>query len=237
MFYVFYLTTLASAQLYYREQFPLHRQHWMLSTTCKASTPFFIISLCQSKCITFFININYLQGTKYVMKRRPFSKRKKYTILICLWVTTALLSTLFSVYTVNTSLFCLQPMSLFAQRRTYILAIGYAVHLLMTLTNISLTTFTYLSIIKCIQTLARKTNKMADTQAQVRVLLIKAVIIIVSSLLRDSCLASLPFINTDALRKTEIYIVVIATPLKIIADAFVYTYMNKIRHRVQSLVK
>ena len=30
MFYVFYLTTMTSPQLYYREQFPLHRQHWML---------------------------------------------------------------------------------------------------------------------------------------------------------------------------------------------------------------
>ena len=232
MFYAFYLTTIASAQLYYREQFPLHCQHWMLSTTCKASMVLFIISLCQSKCITFFININYLQGTKYVMKRRPFSKRKKYTILICLWLTTLVLSTMFSVYTVNTSIFCLQPMSLFAQRTTYILIIGYAVHLLLTFTNISLTTFTYLSIIKCFKTLARKTNKMADAHVQVRVLLVKAVIIIVSSLLRDSCLASLPFINNDALRKTETYIVVIATPLNIIADAFVYTYMNKIRHQL-----
>ena len=103
----------------------------------------------------------------------------------------------------------------------------------MTFTNdISLTTFTYLSIIKCIQTLARKTNKMSDTHAQVRILLVKAVIIIVSSLLRDSCLASLPFINNDALRKTDVYIVVIATPLNIIADAFLYTYINKIRHKL-----
>ena len=227
MLYVFYLTTIASAQLYYREQFPLHRQHWMLSTTCKASMVLFIISLCQSKCITFFININYLQGTKYVMKRRPFSKRKKYTILICLWVTTVLLSTLFSVYTVNTSLFCLQPMSIFAQRRTYILAIGYAVHLLMTVTNISLTTFTYLSIIKCIQTLARKTNKMADAHVQVRVLLVKAVIIIVSSLLRDSCLASLPFINNDALRKTEIYIVM---DTALIITTTIYLCLKRCNH-------
>ena len=235
MFYVFYLTTIVSAQLYYRHQFPLHRQHWMMSTTCKASMIMFIISLCQSKCITLFININYLQGTKYVMKRRPFSKRKKYTILISLWVTTLLLSTLFSVFTVNISLFCLQPTSFFAQRKTYISAIGYTVHLLLTFTNISLTTYTYLSIMKCIQTSARKTNKMADTNLKIKVLLVKAGIIIVTSVLCDSCLASLPFINTDARRKTELYTVLIATPLKIIADAFVYTYINKIRHQVHLL--
>ena len=235
MFYVFYLTIIVSAQLYYRDQFPLHRQYWMMSTTCKASMIMFIISLCQSKCITFFININYLQGTKYVMKRRPFSKRKKYTILICLWVTTLLISTLFSVFTVNSSLFCLQPTSLFVKRKTYILVIGYTVHLLLSFTNISLTTFTYLSIMKCIQTLARKTNKMADTNVKIKILIVKAAIIIVTSLLCDSCLASLPFINSDVLRKTELYIVLIATPLKIIADAFVYTYMNKIRRQVRLL--
>ena len=232
MFCVFYLTTIASAQLYYGEQFPLHRQHWMLSTPCQASMVLFIISLCQSKCITFFINLNYLLGTKYVMKRRPFSKTKAYTILLCLWATTLLLSALFGIFTANTSLFCLQPTTLLVHRKLYILEIGYAVHLLLSFTNISLTTYTYLSIIQSIQTSARKTNKKADTRVQVRVLLVKAAIIIVPSLLCDSCLASLPFTNTDTLRKIEIYMVLIATPQKIIADAIVYTYMNRIRQLV-----
>ena len=157
MFYLLYLITIVGAHFYYREQFPLHHQHWMLSTTCKASMIMFIISMCQTKCVTIFININYLQGTKYVMERRPFSKRKKYTILICLWVTSLLLSVVISIFSVNTSHLCVQPMSHSFHHMSVISIIGYISHILLSLVNIYLLVFTYLSIIKCIQLLAKKT--------------------------------------------------------------------------------
>ena len=146
MFYVLHLKTIVGAHFYYRQQFPLHHQHWMLSTTCKASMIMFIISMFQSKCITIFIIINYLQGTKYVMERRLFSKRKKYAILICLWVTSLLLSVVVSIFSVNTSHLCVQPMSHSFHHKSVISIIGYISHILLSLVNIYISISIYILI-------------------------------------------------------------------------------------------
>ena len=234
MFYVFYMATLTGSHLNYQEQFSLQRQQWFNSRICKVSMAMFIISLSQSKCVTFFLNISYLQGTKYMMERRQFTKRQIYTILICLWITTVSLSVIFTLFTDNTSHLCVPRASLSFQRDTYLLLIGYTMHLLLSVLNISHTIFTYLSIIRCIATLAKTTKKVKESRRKIRVLCIKAVIIVLSSFLCDGYLAFLPFINTNVLVKIEIHLILIATPQKVIADAFVYTYMNKIRHYINA---
>ena len=233
MFYVLYLITIAGAHFYYREQFPIHRQHWMLSTTCKASMIMFIISMCQSKCVTIFININYLQGTKYVMERRPFSKRKTYTILICLWTISLLLSSVVSIFSVNTSQLCVQPMAQSFQHKSFISIIGYTSHILLSLVNMYLLVYTYISIIKCIQLMAKKTNRVTDSKIKIKVLCSKALILTVSSFFCDSWLASLPLFNNIVLMKVEIYMILIAITQKCLTDSFVYTYMNKIRQQIK----
>ena len=233
MFYVFYMATIAGVHLYYQEQFSLHRQQWLNSRTCKVSMVMFIISLSQPKCVTFFLNINYLQGTKYMMERRQFTKRQIYTILTCMWITTISLSIMFTLFTDNTSHLCVPRTSLSFQRDTYLLLIGYTMHLLLSAMNISLTIFTYLSIMKCIATLAKTTKKVKDARKQIRVLFIKVLVIVLSSLVCDVYLLAIPFININVLRKIETYMILITTPQKVIADAFVYTYMNKIRQHIK----
>ena len=232
MFYVFYMATIAGAHLYYQEQFSLHRQQWFNSRTCKVSMVMFIISLSQPKCVTFFLNINYLQGTKYMMERRQFTKRQIYIILTCLWITTISFSIMFTLFTDNTSHLCVPRASLRFQNDIYLLAIGYTIHLLLSVINISLTIFTYLSIMKCIATLVKTTKKVKAARIQIRVLFIKALVIVLSSLVCDVYLVAIPFINNNVLRKIEIYMILITTPQKVIADAFVYTYMNKIRQHI-----
>ena len=233
MFFVCYLIIIAVAHVFYQEQFPIHREDWITGMTCKASMFTLVLSLCQSKCITFFININYLQCTIYAMKTRPFGKRAKHTILFVLWMTTSFLSAIFSIFTVNSSLLCVVPTSNSVQKSTFIFLLGYSVHLLLFLTHIFFTTFTYASIIKCIQSSAKKTNKMKGLSLiQIRVLSIKAILILISSVICDGCLASLPLMKLDATGKMEKYIVLIIIPQKIVVDAFVYTYINKIRQLI-----
>ena len=231
--YVFYMFVIAAAHLYYQEQLPLHHQQWVSSRTCQISMMLFIVTMCQNRCLTFFINVNYLQGTVFAMTSRPFNKREKYYILITLWVIVVCFSTVFSVFTVNTSLLCVPSTQLNVQLHKYISIIGYIMHILLSLINILFTLFTYLSIIKCIQTSARELEKGDDYRSKIRLIFTKCLIIIISSALSDCFLVALPIMDTKVFRNIELYIILLVFPQKILADLFVYTGLNQIRAQLK----
>ena len=82
-----YMLLIASADIYFREYFPMHAETWRSGITCRIAGPLSIVSSEASLFFVTFISINRFINIRYPLSRRILTMKASTVATVFLWIT------------------------------------------------------------------------------------------------------------------------------------------------------